>query len=36
MIKLSQTMRQGIEMCRGIPKSMEKCAEVAQPGRALG
>lgn len=22
--------------CRGIPKSMEKGAEVAQPGRALG
>jgi hypothetical protein len=36
MIKLSRTMPQGIEMCRGHPESMEKCAEVAQPGRALG
>jgi hypothetical protein len=30
MIKLSR------KMSRGKLKSMEKCAEVAQPGRALG
>lgn len=38
MSKLPQKrdMRQKAIMSRGIPRSMVKCAEVAQPGRALG
>ena len=35
MIKLSDLLRRS-KMCRGKSKGMDKCAEVAQPGRALG
>lgn len=36
MITLPQKTGENKEMFRGHPRTMEKRAEVAQPGRALG